>query len=495
MASFSFFMAEKQEIVKELKPPKKLLNDFKGNEMEVALFKEVTSSSQFKGAFTFSDQIGIICKTMRSDTIRVSYQRIADVFGVSRQLVRKDHQKYIRGIGIDGRPSKLNQEELNQIENEIRMLHLMESYPSIDYISTFISTRFHKFLYTDTIRHIIRNNFKGKFKSLPGVPMEDNRLNVNINQIEENINSLRIKVKGIPLRFVMNLDEMGHSDYEDARKISLIVPYTYQKASVPYPVSRATKHSTCLACINPYGLFCKPLYIVQRSSMDSEIYDHLSPESFQMVHTESGFINSDAFFYWFTKVFLLQLRENRKAYNYYGPALLIMDGLLAHINIIQKVNLKEENLIIHILPAHSSEQTQPLDLGVFAVAKRFMSNYRYNPQLSRQTNQILRIHNSLIQSTAPMNCRASFRCIGIDSQIKFITLDSVQVIAVFNILLCSRIRNYTVQYIEQLIQWQMPLSQNQIYIYNHKNLQNKPKSSRITIPSFIPPKKKKIKLK
>ena len=51
--------------------------------------------------------------------------------------------------------------------------------------------------------------------------MEDNRLNANINQIEENINSLRIKVKGIPLRFVMNLDEMGHSDYEDARKISL----------------------------------------------------------------------------------------------------------------------------------------------------------------------------------------------------------------------------------------------------------------------------------
>ena len=47
-----------------------------------------------------------------------------------------------------------------------------------------------------------------------------------------------------------------------------------------------------------------------------------------------------------------------------------------------------------------------------------------------------------------------------------------------------------ITYIEQLIQWQMPLSQNQIYIYNHKNLQNKPKSSRITIPSFIPPKKK-----
>ena len=141
----------------------------------------------------------------------------------------------------------------------------------------------------------------------------------------------------------------------------------------------------------------------------------------------------------------------------------------------------------------------------------------YNPLLSRQTNQILRIHNSLIQSTAPMNYRASFRCIGIDSQIKFITLDSVQVIAVFNILLVVMltgapdtsyllhhviaafnylkikyifiIRNYTVQYIEQLIQWQMPLSQNQIYIYNHKNLQNKPKSSRITIPSFIPPKK------
>ena len=62
MTSFSFFMAEKQEIVKELKPPKKILNDFKGNEMEVPLFKEVTSSSQFKGAFTFSDQLVLFAK-------------------------------------------------------------------------------------------------------------------------------------------------------------------------------------------------------------------------------------------------------------------------------------------------------------------------------------------------------------------------------------------------------------------------------------------------
>lgn len=85
--------------------------------------------------------------------------------------------------------------------------------------------------------------------------------------------------------------------------------------------------------------------------------------------------------------------------------------------LLENIDLPNENLIIHILPAHSSEQTQPLDLGIFAITKRFMSNYHYNHKLTRQTNRIICIHNSLIQATTWLSCGATFRRIGIDSQI------------------------------------------------------------------------------
>ena len=366
------------EKTKELKGPKVLKNDFIGNEVEVSLFTEVTHSEHYKMATTFAEQIGLICSKLKNDKINVSYQRIANAFGVSRQLVRKDHWKYKRGEGIDGRPSKLTATEISELRAEIARLHLGEIYPSIDYLSNFILEKFHKNLYSDTVRHIIRKEFANSFKSLPGVPYDDNRFNVNICDIEQNLNILKTRINGVPLRFVLNLDEMGHSDFEDAQQIHLIVPINYTKSTVPYPVSRATKHATCLACINAFGLFCPPQYIIQRTSIDSEIYDHLSPETFQVVHTESGYINTDAFSHWFTTIFLPNLREARKKYNYYGPAVLIMDGLAAHKIAIQKLNIYNDNLIVHFLPAHSSDQTQPLDLGVFAVAKRFMLNYHSN---------------------------------------------------------------------------------------------------------------------
>lgn len=475
---------------KELKGPKDIINPFKGDLIEQMLFNQIVQSQEFQMSTSFVEQVGLICQWMKNDTINVSYQKIADVFGVSRQLVRKDHQKYLRGEGIDGRPSKLNDAELSLLEKEIKRLHAEEIYPSYDDIIKFINENFRKNLYSDTVRHLIRNNFSSLFKSVLGVPLEDSRLNVNIEDIENNINLLSRKVKGIPLQFVFNLDEMGHSDFADAQRHSVIVPINYNKTSAPFPVSRATKHATCLACINPYGLFCKPQYVVQRSSVDSEIFDHLSPESFQIVHTESGFINYDAFSHWFTSVFLPKLHETREAFNYFGPALLIYDGLGAHINILENIDLSNENLIIHILPAHSSEQTQPLDLGIFATAKRFMSNYRYNHNLTRQTNQIIRIHNSLIQATTSLSCRAAFRCIGIDSQVQFVNISCVQVFATFNILLCSRIRHYTIEYIEHLIQSHLPISPNQLYIFQKKKSQETNKSYRIPIPAFINKQKK-----
>lgn len=55
-----------------------------------------------------------------------------------------------------------------------------------------------------------------------------------------------------------------------------------------------------------------------------------------------------------------------------------MYGLAAHKIVIQKLNIYNNILIVLFLSAHSSDQTQPLDIGVFAVAKRFMLNYHSN---------------------------------------------------------------------------------------------------------------------
>ena len=68
-------------------------------------------------------------------------------------------------------------DELQIIEEEIKKQHQYSFYPSVNEITQSIIKNFKKFSSTDTVRHILRNKFKNTFKSITGVPLEDNSFN------------------------------------------------------------------------------------------------------------------------------------------------------------------------------------------------------------------------------------------------------------------------------------------------------------------------------
>lgn len=80
---------------------------------------------------------------------------------------------------------------------------------------------------------------------------------------------------------------------------------------------------------------------------------------------------------------------------------MLIDGLLAHENDIEKQNLEYLYLKVVFLPPHSSDQ--PLDLGVFGQMKRFSSNYKTYSDDSPQNNQIIKIRHSLWHSRSQDN--------------------------------------------------------------------------------------------
>lgn len=279
---------------------------------------------------------------------------------------------------------------------------------------------------------------------------------------------------------------MGTSEFEDSRQQTVIVPKSYQFTTAPYSISRSEKHATCLACINPNGLFCKPQYCVQRSSFDSEIFNYLNPNEVQIVHTESGYVNTESFTYWLYSSFLPELHKLRELHSYSGKAILIMDNCSSHINAIKNINLIEENLIVHFLIPHSSHLTQPLDLNIFGPTKQFMSNYHYIDNISKQSNQIIKIQTSLRQATTQFHCRAAFRSIGIYANTQFFT-NYIKLYASFDFSLITRIKEYTLSHILQLVKSDLQLTRIQFEIYS-KYIKNTEKASttnrRLPLPCF-----------
>lgn len=314
--------------------------------------------------------------------------------------------------------------------------------------------------------------------------MDSKRIEANILSIDLNLNILSELIEGVPIQFIINIDEVGNQDFADAEIKTLIAPAEYSKLYAYYPVTRSSNRSSCIAAISPAGLVCIPQIAVTRTTLDTEIYEHLPVDSVQIVHTDNGYINSNSFENWFKTIFLTALHELREKYKYNGKTVIILDGLKAHYNIIDKIDAEKENIIFHFLVAHSSDQTQPLDIGLFGIMKRSQQNFQIIQKYSQQTNQIIKIVSSLYKSAIPPNCKAAFKAAGITSNITYQNGTKTE-LAHFDLMNCSKVRHYSKAYIYELVQNGVPLTINQNNIYRTYHQQEHRKSNfRIPLAYF-----------
>ena len=75
----------------------------------------------------------------------------------------------------------------------------------------------------------------------------------------------------IPAAFIVNVDESGFDQFVDARQSRRIVPARYDLNSVPVGISRTEKRATLIAAICGDGAALKPLVVVQRETVETEL--------------------------------------------------------------------------------------------------------------------------------------------------------------------------------------------------------------------------------
>lgn len=148
--------------IKEMIPRIEIQNDFVGNEKEKEAFTAAIKDPNYINAQTFRTQVGIICSYLRTNEILVSFDRIGKIFNESGHCIMNQFYKFNRGYRPDGRPPKLTEEQIQAISDYIQNRHLSETYqkfPTYYEIYEFVAHKFIKYIYSDTLRHIIREKF------------------------------------------------------------------------------------------------------------------------------------------------------------------------------------------------------------------------------------------------------------------------------------------------------------------------------------------------
>lgn len=115
---------------------------------------------------------------------------------------------------------------------------------------------------------------------------------------------------------------------------------------------------------------------------------------------------------------------------------------------------------------------QLLDLGVFGIVRRFESNFRNDPLLSYQSNQILKIQSTLSQASIAPNCIKAFNSAGIVTDYSIGNNNEINQFIRFDVTSCTHIRSYQIEYIQGLIENHQDLTSNQQLIYNRYNQPN-----------------------
>ena len=118
---------------------------------------------------------------------------------------------------------------------------------------------------------------------------------------------------------------------------------------------------TVLACCSAAGYAIPPFVIFDRQTLNQAMTKGEVPGTLYGLST-NGWINSDLFYHWFVNHFLQYVPPAR-------PLLLLLDGHSSHYSPATIRLAAENQIVMFVLPPHTTHIAQPLDRGCFSPLK------------------------------------------------------------------------------------------------------------------------------
>lgn len=413
------------------------------------------TSEEFKNLKSQREQIVYLFDHLCVDGIaKFSHTEIADQFGISRQAAEQAYKKGTGETLEPHRPAILKQNEIESVCVFIDEMFSCAKFFLIDEIWQFVADKYSRYLRPDTLRKMLFSKFAHKGKIVDGIPLETCRFDVEIEAIDAYYIKLGDILGIIDYRYCFNVDETGEEEFSDAREIKVFVPADFPNEKAVFPVKRGAKRFTIVHCISSAGRYFPPYYIIPRKTIPNDIWQFLNKENTTMRSQAKGFMTETLFKDYFNNLFLPNLFTHRINDCYWGPALLIMDNLLAHKKAVgakpedDLIYLEYYNLYILFLVPHSSDQTQPLDLGIFGSQKAISQRTKVQDNLQEFTKRIIKATQSLEKASNTVAIVNAFRAAGIDRKID---KETGKITLFVNRSKCTKVRNdYAVR---QPVEW------------------------------------------
>jgi hypothetical protein len=296
---------------------------------------------------------------------------------------------------------------LDEVSNFIVNAYQNRNPVTAKAIQAFIMDQYGIHIQNNTLHHVLSK--LDRFTTVVAHPMEEKRIYVTDEAIIQYFCLFSQLLNGVPAHFIFNMDEMGHQEFADANDKIVFVLIDYPDRSIPYPVPRTGRRITLVAAIGLDGSYLWPMIIVPRKTIDDDLLLlGITPDKCLVTSQPKGFIETAIFEKWFEEIFLPDIECRRSTFQYKGPAFLILDGCICHHS--THVEQLCEMYFIHFiyLPAHSSNQTQALDLSIFGLTKSILNRVNRLDSVNIQSSHIAAVLSAFQSSATITNIVKAF---------------------------------------------------------------------------------------
>ena len=206
--------------------------------------------------------------------------------------------------------------------------------------------------------------------------------------------------------------------------------------------SSDSRHVSLIFAVSAAGICSPASFILPCGKTPAPFWDAiaaLGEEEWATVCEKKGFITEVSFYHWL-KLFAQFLDEKVRKDNTEEFHLLIMDQASAHASLRIIDYAREHNILLYMLPPHTTHVTQPVDVGLFGPLKSAYRDAERELQLRRsnawqhlcarlcttaQARDVVPekavtmcdipylIHRAIRESFTPQNIKSAFRATGI----------------------------------------------------------------------------------
>ena len=229
-----------------------------------------------------------------------------------------------------GRPSKLTDDEYNQIANWIREAAVARRPMTLGVVSAKAFRVWRKWVTKDSLRKGLTR--RGTVKHIEALPMQASRLNLADQDVQNFTTETERRLAQVPAAFLFNMDETGINECANATRKRVVVHSDFQGTQTRYPVARNTTHATLVACITADGTAIRPLVIVTHRTVRLTLMSMCwTDDKVCFKHNKSGYITHDLFMEWLNDTFVPSVEERRRKFgNMTQRAFLLLDKCASH---------------------------------------------------------------------------------------------------------------------------------------------------------------------